>query len=99
MVARWLQRKKTGRRWMILSIFDRGQRAVVARRALPTDWHRRPVNQEPGPCAICGYPLKSGKHRAVAPQEQMLAKWLRQRKTKDGPRTSPPDLFTSRLTL
>ena len=55
----------------------------------PTDWHKRPsgYNQR---CPICGCGhAKMGEHRAVAPEENMEAQWIRRSKSRSGWKYSP----------
>lgn len=52
---------------------------------LPTDWHRRPKGSSRyHPCIICGCPQRNCEHRAVAPEEGMVAKWLWRMKSPTG---------------
>ncbi len=49
----------------------------------PTDWHRKPKGFD-GPCPICACPVKSREHRAVAPEENRTAQWIKRRKCSSG---------------
>ncbi|MBI2480957.1 MAG: phage integrase SAM-like domain-containing protein [Planctomycetia bacterium] len=55
-----------------------------------TQWHRRPVGDEVGPCSICGAPTRTvdhrriGEHRAAAADEGVAAGWIARRKSPSG---------------
>ena len=55
-----------------------------------TQWHRRPVGDEVGPCSICGAPTRTGdrrrigEHRAAAADEGIATGWIARRKSPAG---------------